>query len=612
MENKKNNGSKKSNNKTAGKTTATVKKTSTTTVNKTTNSSSKKTNDAVKTKKNQNQEKSVKDLEKIREEQKPKVDLIKVEKSTTNSKYDFEKIKFYLYGLAIIMIALGVLFNNNLSDFKMLDIKLGELVMPVKLIGFMTLVVTGIADAMRSEKNALIKSVIVIIAGAILGSWIFPAGQLSSTQFVETPGNGITINDIINLLYNGVYMTIDKIIMIFAIGMFYKTMELTGAYHTMVSKMTENLKGKGKELAFAIALIVILLTSLVNETYAVLFFLPLFISILVKLKIDKVTAFTVTFGALIAGTISSPYGTEGISGFSYYTGIVASDVLMYRIVLQICVAVLFIMYVGLKLKDNKEELVEENFLTEEENEKVNYVPLMVIMTLASIFLSLGYINWFDNFEIELFQNLHEKLFEITLGEYAVFELLLGSSMSASVFGTFTVFDGVVIVTMFTLLTMLAYRIKLDKIVDALSDTFNFFAKPILLLVLITVVFTVAYSINFTASVAYYLFELTEDFNPFTSALAAMFTGLFHADVAFTGYLLSSYISTAYNDVLNLFGLCFTSIAALIQLIVPTSPLLFGLYYTKVPYTKWVKYIAVYFAGILIVTLLLLTIITYVA
>lgn len=578
--------------------------------NKSANVSTKKTTAAIKNSKNVSAKKSTEDLKKLREEEKPKVDLIKVN-NTSNEKSikNFEFMKFVLYAIGIFIIAIGILFNNNLVEKEIFGIVLGDIVIPIKLLGYLIIGATGVVQCVRTKKESLIKSATVILAMAILGAWLFPNGSISGASFTDSGTAGISLNDLVSIAYNGVYMCIDKLMMIVSIALFYKIAEATGAYHKIVDTIVKPLKGKGKNVAIAIGAIVITLISFVTEIFAILFFIPLFISILSKLKVDKMTSFAVTFGALMIGAIGSPYGTESLTGFNYYSSISMDESLLYRIILQLCIVVLFVIFVTLRMKEtSNEEIVEEQLLTQLEYKKINSTPLMVLMFITAFFMTFGFIDFATNFEITIFQDLYDYIFDLSIGDFYPFVLLFGSS--ASVIGSFTLFDGISTLIIISVLMILAYKIEVDKIYEIIISTLKFVTKPLLLVVIITAVFTVGYMTQFLASVGYYVMSFTPEFNPYTSAFMAGLSSVFHSDLAFTAYLYSSYFSSNYSGVTDILSITYTSVSALVQIIIPTSPLLIGLYYTKVPYKEWIKYIGLFFAGISIVILILLTVITY--
>lgn len=623
MENKKNNSSKKSNStkKTSTSTKKPIAKKSSSSASKnakTAVSAAKKTTFTVKkaTPKTVTSSKSVKkntsniDLKKKREEEKPKVDLIKIEKT---SKKDFNFIKYILYAVGVFFIALGVLFNNALLETKIFGIILGDLSVYSKLIGILLLGVTGVIQAIKSEKNSLIKSILIILGVVFVSTWIFPGGQFSGSEFVPAEAYGLNFNSLVTVAYNAIYVCIDKILMLIVIAAFYKIISMTGAYHAIIKKITKPFVGKEKNFAIAVAALVIILTSFISETYVVLIFLPFLISMLAVLKVDKLTAFATTFGALIAGTIASPYGTEALIGFNHYAALEPAETLMVRVVLQLVVFVLFVIFVNLRLASNKcNEAVVDLLVDENSNKKTKILPLALILGITGIFLILGYVNWYANFEIETFVKFHEWLYTLNIGEYPIMEMLFGTSDKVSVIGAFTIFDGITTLIVMSLLVIAAYRIKLDQLAEVMTKSIKFMAKPLLVIVLISSLFTIANITQFYSVIGHSILSLTDGFNPYTSSIVAALSSVFSNDLAFTSFVFSGYFTSEFSESTNVFSLAYTSMHGLMQLVIPTSPLLIGLYYTNNSYKSWVKYIAVFFGSILIVTLLLLTVLTYMA
>ena len=53
------------------------------------------------------------------------------------------------------------------------------------------------------------------------------------------------------------------------------------------------------------------------------------------MKLDKITAFAVTFGSILIGTLGATYGGEGLYWFNYYTQTTTDNVLIYRVLLLV-------------------------------------------------------------------------------------------------------------------------------------------------------------------------------------------------------------------------------------------------------------------------------------
>ena len=59
------------------------------------------------------------------------------------------------------------------------------------------------------------------------------------------------------------------------------------------------------------------------------------------MKLDKLTAFAVTFGSILVGTIGLTYGGEGLYWFNYYTQTTVKTALVYRALVLVVAFILF-------------------------------------------------------------------------------------------------------------------------------------------------------------------------------------------------------------------------------------------------------------------------------
>ena len=564
-----------------------------------------------------------KDLKKSKKVSEPKVTKIDLSKKTSKviskvkkheknvSEMKKDNLNYILYAIGIIIIALGVLFNNQCVDTKILGIVLGTISIPTKLVGLLMIGTTGVVSTIKKNENPLIKSLLIILGIVFAATWLFPQGTLNGSEFAMNESYGLGFNSVKEVIYNGSTMIVDKIIFLLVIALFYKVASSTGAYNNVVNCIANKLKGKEKTAVLFTSVLVILLISFISEIYVVLFFLPFILSILSKLKVDKTTAFAVTFGALMVGVIASPYGTETLAAFKHYASFVEDTAFDLRLVLQVCIVILYTVFVALRLKEmNKDEVFEEQFLIEEENKKANNKPLIAIFIITLIFMLIGYIDWFANFEITVFQDFHKWLFELQLGDYKVFELIIGAPAEVSMLGALSLYDGATFLLIMITLLCVSYKISVAKFIDKVVETFKFTVKPVIVLVLISTIFFVGFKTQFYVSIGHYFLDLTPDFNPFLNVINAGLSGLFSADAGYTAFLFSSLFAERYAEAANVASLTYTSMAGLIQLIVPMSPLLIGLYYTNVSYKKWIKYIALFVLGIFIILTILLTVTTY--
>ncbi len=485
---------------------------------------------------------------------------------------------------------------------------------PFSFFGVMLIAISGIINAVNSKKYPITKSLLVMVLSAVVLTWLIPNGYFSGTEFLDYGLKRTGLTDLPTIAYYANYFSLDKILFIVMTVIFYAFVSKIDAYKGMVNSLAKKLEGKEKIVAVSIITIFVLLTTLITQSLVVVFFVPFVISVLSKLKFDKMTAFAVTFGSILIGTIGATYGTDGIGWFSNHTTLPIDTGLSYRIVIELAAYVLFVLFVTLRLNSNKKDdlaVVNDPFeIDEMKNEKTVVYPFVIIMSIMTVFLILGYINWYGNFEIETFNNFHTWLMELSIGEdFYIFANILGSTSSG--FGNWDLLVSLVVISVTMLVVALAYKINLNTIIDNIVDGCKKSVKPVLLLVLVFAVFVASYVSPFIGTFSNWLFDLTTTFEPNLTAVSAFFASVFHADLGYTGYIVGPYITSALTENSTLVYVIYTSMYGLVQVFVPTSLILvLGLFYTKVNYKDWLKYIWMFLIGITVILFVLFNVVVY--
>ncbi len=505
------------------------------------------------------------------------------------------------FGLALVLFVLGFFLTEESTILH--------------FSGIFIAAITCITYTVNSEKYSLLKSLGVLLLSAILITWFVPNGAFSGAEFTSYEITGLSLTDISTLFYYSVYFSLDKIIFLFTIAIFYGVLSKVKAYEVITSKIAKKLVNKKLVVAISSIAIFTILTVLFNQTLMVIFFVPFVITILSKMKIDKVTALMITFGAVLSGIIGAPWGTEGLNFFTQYTQIPFTSGFEYRVIIALASLALFILFTVLRLKSIKNsenlETVEDPFVIEDNTEKVNIIPMSIILGLTAVIAILGFINWQLYFEITVFNDFHTWLLELMVGETAVFAKILGSSAVA--FGSWDLLLGMVLLIVMTILIAISARISFDKVMEGIVKGLKVFAKPSVLIIVIFITFIVSYITPFMTAISDYFFTLTVEFNPNFTSIAALLSGIFHPDFGYTGYVIGSYISVMYVDQLSLVSTIFSSMYGIAQVIAPTSlVLILGLVYTKVSYKEWIKTIWMFIVGITIVILVLSNVLYYIA
>ena len=168
----------------------------------------------------------------------------------------------------------------------------------------------------KESKYGLLKAVLVMLVLAFVLSWIIPSGAYSSSGFSELGVLRLGIHDIATSIYYGISIGLDKIVLLLVIGVFYAVLTRTQAYERIVSGIARKLNKKVAVVMFSVILAA--LTSVLTQTFVVLIFVPFIISILNRMKLDKMTILATTFGSILVGIMGATYGTDGVNALNIY------------------------------------------------------------------------------------------------------------------------------------------------------------------------------------------------------------------------------------------------------------------------------------------------------
>lgn len=468
----------------------------------------------------------------------------------------------------------------------------------------------------KEKKYSLLKGILLFILVAIVLSWLIPVGSYETGEFVSN--NVLTrigINDISWIIYYALSFSLDKIMLLLAIGGFYGVLVKTGGYERIVTGIASRIKHQ-KIAVVIFSCLLAILASVLTQTFVVLLFVPFIISILNRMKLDKTTILATAFGSILVGVTGATYGTDGFITFIKSLGLPVTSMILVRAGILIIGLVLFnfftLAHMNNKEKDNESTdmfsvLVEEE--TKKNKKKASIIPIVVVGVLLFVIAILGYLNWNDNFGITVFNNFHTMLNEIEIGDFRVFESLLGKNMGA--FGTWDLFQMPAILILATILIGLCYKVSLNDFFSNYINGLKKMIKPALCVVGAFLLLVVVYDSTYIATVINKLLSFTDSFNLATMSISALIANVFHTDLGYTGgFLIGGFLAKEYVDYINPISIIFTSLYGIVQFFIPTSVVLgIGLTSLDVKYIDWLKHIWRFILGMLICLLVIFILIT---
>lgn len=493
-----------------------------------------------------------------------------------------------------------------------------------QIIGLIVLLLVagflGFLILKKSESYDLFKWLGLFFFVTVVLSWIFNGGYFAGANFqtITEETNPLGFTDVYTVLTYGIQSVIPKALFILAVGAFYGVLSKTASYRRLVSAIAKKLKGK--EILFVVltSLLFVVMGSIFTQSLVALVFVPFVVSIILNTKLDKMTAFVTTIGSMLVGLLGVTYGFEGVSEFNYYIGMYAGEDAKLNIVYQALIGVvayLLLNFFTIKhakkvLKDkNKAENVDP-FMVEKTNKKVSLVPSITILSLLFVLVVLGYVGWNSAFGINVFENFHTWLTELSIKDYAVFAKIFGSASMA--FGAWDLSIMPIILCLFALLAMLLDRMNIDDFITNIGNGLKVMIIPTILVVGVQSLIYVANYSPTIPVVVNAMIEGIKNFNPYIASFVALIGSVFQPDLGFNALTLAGYYAANYADNASLVQNIFVMVYGLVQLCVPTSALLLiGLSYLDIDYKSWMKYIWIFILALIILLLVLFTVIAYI-
>ena len=398
----------------------------------------------------------------------------------------------------------------------------------------------------------------------------------------------------------------------------YKFLSSTIAYQALTDKVANIFKGKEKILVAVSTLLFAMFAGVATDPFITLIFIPFVIAVFSKLKTDKLTALSSTFGGVLVGVFGATYSTNIVGSLVDSTyGLGAANVQFgferAAVIVLFVVAYLLITYFAISRLSKKDTPVVDIFAEEEvkttkktKTVKVSVVPMAIFLGLLFVIAILAYIPWSNSFGISFFSDLYNDIIEYDkFFGTTIFLNVLGESFKA--FGDLDLLAICAYIFVFILIVKIIYHIPFDKIIDSFGDGIKRVGKS--LVVLIVVYTVLEFSILFPTIPAVVSAILGLGNNLFTLFASGLYTNLFTVDFQYTVTMVGSAFAK-FSDA-NVAALILQATNGIIKFFAPTSAILmFGLSMLDIKYKDYFKYIWKFLLAITVVTLIVLAILVY--
>lgn len=427
-------------------------------------------------------------------------------------------------------------------------------------------------------------------------TWIIPAGSYSGGEFVKGEVSPVGLYGIFTTLVYSFAVFAQYFVLLLCVGGFYGVLNKTGVYQKIIKGIVNKFASKNNLFLIVSILVFSLITSLFGEVIMVFVLLPFFITVLSKLGYDKLSSLASTVGASLVGMIASISGNLAI--YKNYFQIEVKSSIIFNLVMYILLVFLLITYVIAKNKKKigkKEESenseVKVLLYKEVKNNKKSTIPMIIILSFCIILLILGLYNWYYSFDLNIFNDLYDKIMSVELFGINIFSKIFGTF---SAIGSFNNYDLCAILIVVSVLIGWIYSIKFNDFIESFKAGVKEMLVPAIYVILASMIFSnivTSNSGNISLTISDFILNLTKDFNIVTGSITGMIGSLFYNDYLYLVNGLYSVLSLYNIEMLPIILFIFQSMFGIMMFILPVSIfMIFGFKFNDVSYKDWLKYI----------------------
>ena len=466
------------------------------------------------------------------------------------------------------------------------------------------------------EKNNLIKVTGLMVLITVLLTWVIPQGMYQGSTVNVTEITRVGIFDFFTYGLLGVYYFTVLVTFLFVLGAFYQVLSRCKGYQALTDGLAKFFKGKEIVFALVVSFIIAAISAVTNEYIVVISIIPFIITIANKMKMDKISAFVITFGSLLIGILGSVYSTKIVGMNTQYFGIKIDELLWPRLVYFFASYVFFnlftVLHIRKEKKSKKNEVVGDLFESKETNAKSKSKAwsIGIIFGLFAIITLLAYFPWANVLKAEWPVNALESIKNFKVFDSTIFAYIFGGVQA---FGQWDIFGVQVTMLVAILVIKIVDRMSLDELLEAFGEGFKKVSKLAIILLLCYMVLEFAVMYPVLPTIVDWFMGLFKGASTkvslLLSTIPSTFTSLFTVEYQYTLNLIHKAFTTTYESQLNAVGFMTQSTFGLASLFSPASAmLLVGLSYLGISYKEWMKYIWKFLIIMFAVLLIILVII----
>lgn len=464
------------------------------------------------------------------------------------------------------------------------------------------------------EKYNLVKATGLLVLITVLLTWVIPQGMFQGSAVEVTEITRVGLFDFFTYGLLGLYYFTVLVTFIFVLGAFYQVLSRTKGYQALTNGIAKTFKGKEILFVLVVSFLLAAVSAITNEYILVLVVIPFIVTIMSKMKMDKLTTFVTTFGAVLVGSLGSVYSAKTVGMNVRYLGTAYSKLIWPKVILFAIAFIGFSIFTILHIRNsrkNKAEAVEDLFETTETNDKSRSKawPIAVVLCLTAVVILLAYLPWSTAWNVSWPTKALEAVTTAEVFGSTIFAFILGKVQA---FGSWDIFGAQVVMLVAILIIKWIDKMSIEEVFESFGEGFKKVGKLVVILLLCYLVLEFAVMFPVIPTIVNWFMGLfgkaSEKVIVLLSTIPGVFTSLFTVEYQYTVNLVGEYLVTGHEKLLEPIAWMLTSTYGLASLFSPASAILFiGLSYLGITYKEWMKYIWKYLVLILLVIIIMLLI-----
>lgn len=446
----------------------------------------------------------------------------------------------------------------------------------------------------KSDKVIIMLCILAVIA---VLTWIIPQGSVEYGVYQASDRLRAGIFDIFVEICLSIYYHFTDILFILVIGGCYGVLSKSKMYRKLVDKTANLIKGKEKIAMVVTTLLVSVVTSMLNQLLVMFVFIPFIVTVFLKNKQDRITAFNASFGGILIGFMGITFGMYSMDYLKEATSLEPSFLIALKWIIYFATLVLYNVFAILHMNKTKpvDDTEYDLFATEELEEgkvkkKTKIWPICVLFALAFVILVLGYISWDASFKVSIFSEAFSNFQSAAkIADVPLFSSLLGSQFTA--FGNW---ENLVVASFIPfVVTVIVASVEKMKIGDFILR-FEVGMKKVLrmaiIYALVLAVYVMTVGFPWIGTVVNDLFG-NGSFNFFTVLIISIIASAFVVQPGYGNYVYGYFLAYRFPTNIAEASLIWHLGQGFVMLLAPTSIILFmALSYLDISYKKWLQYI----------------------